>query len=262
MFATHTTFVGIDPTAGRRPFTYAALQDDLRVIALGKGDLNDVLAFAGGLHQAIVAIDAPQRPNQGLMERPEIRERLSPTPRPGRWTNFRLVEYLLRQHHINSYRTASVEEDCPMWMQVGFILYRRLAGLGYRQYPQDTPLQWIEVYPHASYTALLDQLPFPKNSLEGRIQRQLILYENRLHIPDPMAFFEEITRYRLLNGVLPKMIYQPSELDALVAAYVAWFTVHHPDRTTFLGDAEEGQIALPIPELKRKYSSKHSSTAA
>jgi hypothetical protein len=256
MFAAHTTFVGVDPTAGRRPFTYAAVQDDLHVIALGRGNINDVLAFAGGLQQAVVAVNAPQRPNQRLMERPEIREQLSPAPRPGRWSNFRLVEYLLRQHRISCHRTASAEEDCPKWMQVGFTFYRRLAGLGYVSYPQEAPLQWIEVYPHASFTVLLEQIPFPKSSLEGRLQRQLILFENRLHIPDPMAFFEEITRYRLLNGALPKMIYEPCELDALVAAYVAWCVVHRSDQTSFVGDAEEGQIALPIPELKRKYTNR------
>lgn len=256
MFATHTTFVGVDPTAGRRPFTYAAVQDDLRVIAQGKGKMNDVLAFIGGLHQAIVAVNAPQRPNQRLMERPDVRERLSPSPRPGRWSNFRLVEYQLRQHRISCHRTASKEEDCPKWMQVGFNFYHRLEGLGYVPYPQEAPLQWVEVYPHASFTILLEQIPFPKSSLEGRLQRQLILHESRMHIPDPMAFFEEITRYRLLNGVLPKMIFDPSELDALVAAYGAWCVVHRQDQTSFLGDAEEGQVALPISELKRKYTSK------
>src|SRR5512139_2629367 len=101
MFPTRKTFVGIDPTAGQRPMTYAALDDSLRLLAMGKGDLNEVLAFVGGLNQAVVAVSAPQRPNQGVMDRQEVREKLSPPPKPGRWRGFRLAEYQLRQHHIS-----------------------------------------------------------------------------------------------------------------------------------------------------------------
>jgi len=43
MLFTQTTFIGIDPTAGQRPFVYAALDSDLRLLALGEGDLDEVL---------------------------------------------------------------------------------------------------------------------------------------------------------------------------------------------------------------------------
>src|SRR3990170_3933431 len=100
MFSTNNSFIGIDPTAGQRPFTYAAIDHELHLLAIGQGDMDEVLAFVAGQRYALVAVSAPRRPNQGAMERPEVRERLSPRPRPGRWTNFRLVEYLLRQHNI------------------------------------------------------------------------------------------------------------------------------------------------------------------
>jgi len=254
MFTTQTTFVGIDPTAGRRPITYAALDGNLRLLALGAGDMSEVIAFVAGLSQALVAVSAPQRPNQGLMERPEVRERLSPSPRPGRWINFRVAEYLLRQRRISCPQTASLEKNCPHWMQVGFTLYRRLQGLGFLPYPQQASGQWIEVYPHACFCVLLGQKPFPKTTLEGRLQRQLALYEENLHIPDPMRFFEEITRHRLLSGTLPyHEIYEPRALDALVSAYTAYLVGKFPERVTFLGDDSEGQIALPAAELKRRY---------
>lgn len=255
MFFTEVTYIGIDPTAGQRPFAYAALDGNLRLLALGQGELDEVLAFLAGQRQAIVAISSPRQPNQGLMDRPEVRESLSPPPRPGRWTNFRLCEYLLRQHNIIIPQTASQAEDCPRWMQMGFILYRRLQGLSYHLWPkEDLAHQYLEVYPHASYTVLLKTIPFSKHSLEGRLQRQLLLFEQNLNINDPMRFFEEITRHRLLHGILSdEQIYSPYELDALIAAYTAWSAGTQPDQVLALGNAEEGQVILPVPALKPHY---------
>ncbi|MBN2547972.1 MAG: DUF429 domain-containing protein [Anaerolineales bacterium] len=256
MFYTKTTFIGIDPTAGDHPFVYAALDHELRLLALGQGSMEDILAFAAGQHQAVAAVCAPRLPNQGLMARPEIRQDLTPAPTPGRWLNFRLADYLLRQRRLSSVQTPAEEEQCPRWMRNGFLLYRRLEGLGYQIYPHEqAELQCLEVYPHACYAALLGKLPFPKHSLEGRIQRQLVLYENRLNVPDPMRIFEEITRHRILKGVLElDNLYTPGELDALVAAYTAHLASNHPDQVTVLGDPREGEVVLPAAELKGKYS--------
>ncbi len=255
MFYERTTFIGIDPTAGRRPFVFAALDDELHLLALGQGEMDDVLAFVAGQRQAAVAVCAPRQLNQRVMQRDEVRQQLSPPPRPGRWTNFRLAEYLLRLHNIHIPRTPSREKECPNWMRMGITLFKRLDGLGYQAYPsQDNQHISIEVYPHASFTALLGVTPFPKYTLEGRLQRQLILYELKIHISDPMRFFEEITRHRLLNGMLADdSIYSAGELDALVAAYTAWKTVMSPEEVSWVGDASEGQIILPVNELKQRY---------
>ena len=255
MLFTNISFIGIDPTAGQRPFAYAALDNDLRLLAIGQGAMDEILAFVAGQRQAMVAVCAPRQPNQGIMTRPEVREALSPSPRPGRWNNFRLAEYLLRQHNINVPQTRSREQDCPNWMKMGFLLHSRLEGLGYKTYPTSgNHHQSLEVYPHASFATMLDGLPFPKHSLEGRIQRQLVLYEQDINVPDPMRFFEEITRHRLLHGILPDDdLHSPGELDALVAAYTAWLATMKPDQITLIGDPEEGQITLPIAELKPHY---------
>lgn len=255
MLFSSTTFIGIDPSAGQRPFAYAALDHELGLLALGQGDIDEVLAFVAGQRAARVGVCAPQRPNQGLMERPGVRENLSPVPRPGRWTNFRVVEYQLRQHNIRIPQTPGEQESCPNWMQMGFNLFRRLEKLDYYPYPQDeAPRQSLEVYPHACFAVLLGHNPFSKHTLEGRLQRQLILHEQRLDIPNPMRIFEEITRHRLLQGVLPlENLYLPEELDALAAAYTAWSAAVQPERVTLLGDAQEGQIVLPVAELKKFY---------
>jgi len=255
MLFSDTTYIGIDPTAGRRPFVFAAIDKDLHLLALGQGEIDSVLAFVAGQKGAIVATCAPRQPNCGLMERSDIRDQLKPQPRPGRWTNFRVAEYQLRQHKINIPQTPSKVVDCPNWMQMGFKLFRRLEELDYHQYPQDNySHQYMEVYPHASFAVMLNTIPFPKHSLEGRLQRQLVLYEKKLNIPDPMRFFEEITRYRLLHGIIQDdQIYSPYELDALVAAYTAWAAGTNPDQVFAVGDPEEGRIILPVPSLKSHY---------
>jgi Protein of unknown function (DUF429) len=255
MFFTNTTYIGIDPSAGLRPFIYAALDQDLRPMVLGEGKIDDVLAFLAGQRQAIVAIASPRQPNLGVMADGELRRQLSPSPRSGRWVDFRLADYLIRQHNISVPQTPASEEACPNWMRMGFRLYSKLDALGYREYPHaDATRQFLEVYPHACFTVMLGLAPFPKTSLEGRIQRQLVLYEQKLKIPDPMLFFEEITSHRLLNGVLPvEHLSSPGELDALVSAYTAWVAGNHPDQLTLLGDVREGQVAIPSRNLKPHY---------
>jgi hypothetical protein len=255
MFYTHTTFVGIDPTAGVRPFTYAALDGDLQLMALGQGDMDEVLAFVAGQRAALVAVCAPRRPNLGLMEQAEVRASLQPVPRPGRWTNFRMAEYQLRQRNITVPQTPARETDCPNWMRMGFSFFKRLEHLDYRAYPhEDGPHQSMEVYPHACFTVLLDRLPFPKHSLEGRIQRQLILHQCQVGLADPMLVFEEITRHRLLQGILPlDDLHPPEELDALVAAYTAWLASNQAGKITLLGHPDEGILVLPVAELKVRY---------
>jgi hypothetical protein len=249
------TFIGVDPTAGHKPFAYAALDNDLRMIALGEGRLDDILSFAAGQRQAVIAVCSPRQPNQGVMARQETRQRLTPLPSPGRWVDFRLADYLIRRRNIQIPQTPSELGKCPGWMQMGFLLHRRLDQLGYKVFPQTgADLQVLEVYPHASYTVLLGMSPFSKYSLEGRLQRQLILYEKKIKVSDPMLFFEEITRHRLLRGILPAdNLLNPAELDALVAAYTAWMAAIHPDSVMSVGDPSEGVIILPAAELKETY---------
>ncbi|MBE0411829.1 MAG: DUF429 domain-containing protein [Anaerolineales bacterium] len=255
MLFNNTTFIGIDPTAGERPFTYAALNQEKELLALGEGNIDEVLAFVGGQQAAFVAVCAPRRPNQGVMTRDKVREQLSPSPRPGRWTNFRMVEFQLRQHNITMPRTPTDEDDCPNWMRMGFEVFRRLERMRYHDFPaEDAPHQCLEVYPHASFTVLLGHLPFSKHSLEGRLQRQLVLYEQDINVPYPMHIFEEITHHRLLQGILQlEGLYNPGELDSLVAAYTAWMAATKPDGVSKLGHPEEGNVILPLDILKGRY---------
>jgi len=248
------TFVGVDPTAGRHPFTYAALDQNCDLVALSAGEIDEVLAFLTGQQAVVVAVNAPPRPNKGFV-RSKL-EKQSLTPGHLRGSDMRLAENELREHGISVSPTPSRSETCSAWMQMGFDFYRRLENAGFKQYPsEDASHQWLETHPHAAFCTLLGQLPLPKPTLEGRLQRQIALTEKGMGIKDPMEFFEEITRHKLLRGVLPmEYIYASEELDTLMAAYVAYCTVSHPQELILIGDKQEGQITLPVANLKERYS--------
>jgi len=250
-----TAYIGIIPAAPGHPLTYAALDAQGDLLALGQGDSHEVLAFAGGQRAAFVALGGPRGPAQGLFQDPQVRQALSPPPRPGRWTRGRVAEYLLRRHNLRIHLTPTDEAQCPAWMRTGFRLNAALQSLGYTVYPDDqAPRQLLETYPHAVFAVLLGRLPFPKGTLEGRIQRQLVLRNQGLALPDPMRVFEEITRHRLLQGVLPTPgLYTPHELDALAAAWTAYRAHQAPAEVTRLGHPVEGEIVLPVATLLPRY---------
>ena len=254
MLFSETTFIGIDASGGRHPFTYAALDKDCQLVALAAGEMDEVLAFLGGQQDTVVAINAPRGPNKGLVR--NKLEKQSLTPGHLRGADMRLVEYELRERGISVSPTSSRPEACAAWMQMGFDFYRKLEGMGFKPYPSENASHlWLETHPHAAYCALLGQLPLPKPTLEGRLQRQLVLFEQNMGIKDPMEFFEEITRHRLLKGGLPtEFIYTAEELDALVAAYTAYLAASQPGEVLRVGNQQEGEIVLPVSGLKEAYS--------
>jgi hypothetical protein len=253
MLFTDSTFIGIDPASGRKPFTYAALDRDLNLVALAEGEMADTAAFIAGQDSATVAVNAPSSVNRGLVREMTKREML--TSYQLRRMDLRLAEHELRERGISVVKTPASVELCPVWMQTAFELYRKLTKMGFQKYPQtDSRQQVLETNAHAAYSVMAGQVPLARLSLEGRLQRQLVLYEHGLRIKDPMEFFEEITRYKLIKGVLPtELLYLPEQLDALVAAYVAWLAVYKQEGVFMLGDAKEGRMILPGKELKERY---------
>ena len=254
MLTKDLTFVGVDPTAGRFPFTLAALDQDRKLIKLAAGDIDDVLAFLTAQREFIVAVNGPPRPNHGLVRKNLETQRLAPGQLRG--SDMRQAESELREHGISVSPTPARMETCPAWMQMGFNLFHRLEEAGCEQYPSDkASRQWLETHPHAAFCALLGQIPLSKPTLEGRLQRQIALYEQGIGIRDPMEFFEEITRHKLLLGAFPMdLVYTAEELDTLMAAYMAFCVVNCPQETIFIGNQQEGQIVLPVANLKEKYT--------
>jgi hypothetical protein len=104
--------------------------------------------------------------------------------------------------------------------------------------------RWLETNAQDCFRAWIGQRPLPHRTLEGRLQRSAILYEQGLQVRDPVEIFEEVTRYKLVQGILPlDDIYSSKELDALAAAYVAWLLANSPGQALVQGD-----FVLPAPE--------------
>lgn len=247
-------FIGVDPTASRHPITYAVLDQECNLVLLSAGEFEDLYKFIDEQKVAYVAINAPPRPNIGLVRR--LLEKKSPISRHLRGADIRIAEYELRERGILISPTPSRSESCPEWMQLGFEIYEKLEGMGFVTYPADnSPHQCLETHPHAAFCTLLGQSPLPKPTLEGKLQRQLILHQYITGVTDPMGIFEEITRHKLLKGILPlELIYATEQLDALVAALTACMSVNTPECVTLIGDKQEGQIVLPVSDLKSIYS--------
>ncbi len=254
MLFTERVFVGINTTGGSKPFVYAALDAHGALLAQGADEMDALLAFLLNQQQAIVAVNAPSSVNLGLVKA-RMQADLTGDVRL-RGVDLRLAEYILRQHGIQVGKTASRPDLCPAWMRLGFTFYQKLKEHGFAAFPApESPRQWLETHPHATYTTLLGRQPLSRASLEGRLQRQLVLYEQGLRLRDPMDFFEEVTRFRILQGELPfEMIYPAEMLDALAAASVAWIAGTQPGRLSAVGDAAEGQIYLPVAALQPNYA--------
>ncbi|MCC6986966.1 MAG: DUF429 domain-containing protein, partial [Anaerolineales bacterium] len=246
-------FVGVDPASPQKSFTYAALDKGMNLIALADAELDELTAFLAGLPFATVAVNSPSGVNRGLVRemKPEMFKTLK-----SRASGFRMAEFELRERGIAVTGTPATVAACPAWMQSGFSLYRKLERMGFKKYPagDDAPHQVLETHPHAAFCALAGTAPQTKISLEGKIQRQLLLYEAGMRIKDPMDFFEEITRHKMLRGTWPlELLYSAEQLDTLAAAYTAWMAAHRPEQATSLGDPREGTIILPATNLKEKY---------
>ena len=243
-------YVGIHllRSAGRqsRAYVYAALDEDRELIAIGCGDREEILAYLGGQATAHVAVTAPRSPNTGIVNKPEAYP--EGQKGPTRKVNARLCEHLLQQEGLSIESTPDKVKQCPRRVRRGFDFYRKLAAFGYSPYPNpEGDHLLLETHAEGIFWRWLGgKYPLP-DSLEGRIQRQLILFDRKLPVPDAMDFFLEVTRYKLIQGDLPDRDILPfDELNALAVAQVAWLASQHPEQIDLIGDPDEGQIALPV----------------
>lgn len=229
MPAQSPVFIGIEPGSGHQTCTLFVLDEDQRIQAQGNGELADALSFAAGVSNGIVAVNGPAQ--------------LASEP------GGRAVEKELFTQGAGIYKTPTTLDRCLPASRRGLELHRRLAGMGYLPYSAgDAPRQVLEAPAEAAFWSLLGQRPLEHGTLEGRLQRQLALADAGLPVPDAMDFFEEITRHRLLRGLLPlEKIFLPEELNALMCAHVAWRAVHHPESLRLLGESDEGPLILPLP---------------
>lgn len=187
-------FAGVDISSGRKPLTFAALDEGLNIRLLEKWHWSEALARLSGYENSSVAIHIPSsKRGQELLT--DFKDKL---------------------------------------LQTGFQPFS----------PRSSPKQWLEIDAQDCFHTLSGHRLFPRRTLEGRLQRTAILYEQGLQVIDPVDLFEEITRYKLVQGILPlENLPSPKELDALVGAYVAWMSANRPGQVVLRGD-----FVLPAPE--------------
>ena len=253
MVGEFSRFIGVEVGPNKsHPFTFAALDGRLRVRALGNGRINDVYAFLAGQENALAGINSPTNTNIGLIKREQISRKLNTKSHLGRWVNLRLVEYELLDRGIHVPRTPAVRKKSPRWMQLGFTLFDELRKLGYSSHPHpDSAKQFFECQGEAAFWRLLGHAPLKSATLEGCLQRQVVLNLAGIQIQDGMRFFEEITRFRLLTNKLPvEDIFNAAELNALVAAFTAYLCAENPSQIIRIGDETEGQVYLPTGPIE------------
>jgi len=117
-------------------------------------------------------------------------------------------------------------------------LKNQISEAGFKPFPEkEYPKQWFETNAQDCYREWIGQNPLPRRSFEGRLQRALTLYDQGVRLEDPMEIFEEITRYKLLQGKFRlDTIYASRELDALASAYLAWMSFNRPERIVVKGE--------------------------
>lgn len=192
MSANHIIFTGVELSAGRKPVTFAAMDNELNVAAVEEWTVSESLACLKEFKQAWLAISRPAREQE-------------------------------------------IHADFK----------KKMVQAGFQ--PYSTPKasrQFLETNAQKCFHILIGKSPMPRRTFEGRLQRALVLYEQDIRIPDPMDIFEEITRYKLMQGILPlESLQTAKELDALVSAYLAWLAVNRPGQIV-----GKGGLVLPAPE--------------
>ncbi|NDJ52418.1 MAG: DUF429 domain-containing protein [Chloroflexi bacterium] len=230
--------IGVDVTGGKRPMTIAVLDQQLQVVTLKNLPLDDLIAEVLRYELADCAIDAPSRPNPGLLTDGERRRQWALAPASTRYSTYRICEYELRRRGIGIYNTPLDPAKIKGWMQRGWDLYRALHQGGFVPYPSEGSMWTVEVFPHACFTTLLGAKPLHKATKGGLEQRQTLL----------RALGMTIAAVDSLEAVLTH-----DELDALVAAYTAYLLRARPEDACAVGSPDDGQIVLPVPTLADRY---------
>jgi predicted nuclease with RNAse H fold len=253
MDLSQTRFIGIDLGGTRGSFTCAILDENRRIQFRGEVTQDEWLAKLDACPIAIAAITSPINLNEGVMADDIIRSLLTVPPPPKKYTSMRQWEYELLVRGFTTPRMPNAYESCSPALQRALRFASNLAAQGFKRWPAPgAERQLMETHPDAAYAQLLGAKLNPLKTLEGRIQRQLLLQEEHLNVRDPMIFFEEITRHKMLIGQMPEgILISPVELNALIAAYTAWSAYTNPTGVTRLGEANEGCIILPANSRNR-----------
>lgn len=231
-------FIGIDVHEKR--FTAACINEKLDISYIGDMGMNEIIEFIAAEKPGVIAVDAPYGINLGLMNDEEYRQNLTPNLK-GHY-NKKVSEYELSRRGITPFSTPGSMDEITgwkSWMKSGFYLYEGIEKLGFNRLDgnENHGCGIIEVFPHACFTTLLGFIPDKKLSDAGRNQRLAVL--------EKVGFTNISTFLQGTKHVIG------DKMDALIAAFTALSAYN--GEATFVGDRKEGQIAVPVIDLKDKY---------
>ncbi len=231
-------FVGVDVHLDR--FTVACIDRNLDIVFIKDLVLEEFIEKLNNIPVGIIAVDAPYGLNTGLMDDENYRYRLGVNS--GKHYNKKVSEYELTRRGIFLYPTPGKMEEISgwkSWMGTGFKLYKELKKLGYQVISSDNCKKkgFVEVFPHASFTVLAEKLLENKSTDTG--------VEERIKVLENVGF------NNIREAVVGTKHSTADKLDAVVAAYTA-LTIWK-EEASFVGDPDEGLIAIPVKDIKDKY---------
>ena len=103
--------------------------------------------------------------------------------------------------------------------------------------------QWVETYPFDCFSSLSGQTPLPRSTMRGRVQRAEILYEQGLRINAPRKFFGGV--HNSVVNMTRDALYTSAELDALMAAVIAWMLINKPVKIDLTREPDKQMISIP-----------------
>ncbi len=240
----YQTYIGIDVQAIQKPFFYYSLNESLEILACGHGRLGDVLAYLAGQSSALVAVNGPicLDRSDGLIVQGGLFD--AEHSHPGE--NHRTGDIILSTRGFPSVPNLHEGKKLNVWVERSLELTAGIRQLGYEECHAGQPRTYFETQSDAAYWLATGSVPYDSRSLEGRLQRQLLLYEFGFAVKDPMSFLEEFTRFRLRTSQIPMSQIMPAhELRALISAATAWLADRRPEAVDHMGEVRKGEIILP-----------------
>jgi hypothetical protein len=178
-----------------------------------------------------VAVDAPPSPGLGLLRDDSERARLPVPPAAGKHTARRVAEYELSRRGIGSHQTHFEEARLFSWMTAGFETFDAARKAGYPPYlgrgrKERTA---FEVFPYASYVTLAGCLS-PGRRWRLAWRRAILAETGMRGLPEEAGL---------------------DTLDAACAALTGDCFLR--GEGSYVGDAREGVIVLPVARIDERY---------
>lgn len=237
------TYIGIDVHASRKPYFYTAINGNLEILACGPACLADILAFLSGQSSALVAVNGPvciQSPDGGSFQGGLFFE----SHTEERYVHHRSGDDELASRGFN---TMILPRKTPPWVERSLDLTAGFRQLGFSVFgTSNSSRAYFETNCDAGFWLSFGAVPYDSRSLEGRLQRQLVLCEFGFPVQDPLIFLEEFTRHRLQTSQLPADQILPGyELKAMIASATALLFDQKPGAVETVGDPNNGALILP-----------------